>query len=84
MEFLLIMLTKRVREKDLNENIKRVYEVIVENLYTEQSLFQKYVWLRDYFTESLKYTSSFIPEMAVPNNQYKKILEDWIEKFERL
>jgi len=76
--------TKTVREKDLNENIKRVYEVIVENLYIEQSLFQKYVWLRDYFTESLKYTSSFIPEMAGPHSPYKKILKDWTEKFERL
>ncbi|UAY53202.1 hypothetical protein [Ferruginibacter albus] len=70
---------KTIRNNDINNNIKSVYEVIKNNLYTHQGLFQKYIWLRDYFLECMKLTESL-----ATNQKHKKDINVWIEKFERL
>lgn len=76
--------------------LQSVYEKIVENLYAEQKLYSKYIWLRDYFIECLKLTKSVIL-LKYDNDEeydasyyenydkdYIEELEEWIEKFERL
>ncbi|GHN01559.1 hypothetical protein WSM22_30480 [Cytophagales bacterium WSM2-2] len=86
---------KSVLQLSLNENIKKVYETIVKNLYGEQKLYSKYVWLRDYFTEWLKLTkfnievryreASFFDRTASPmRDKHYRMIADWLKKFERL
>jgi hypothetical protein len=75
---------KSILKESLNGNLQKVYEVIVENLYSEQKLYSKYIWLRDYFLETLKLTHSYMlhPIMDIP--KHNRDLHQWIEKFERL
>lgn len=75
---------KTVKKDELNNNIKKIYETIVENLYTEQKLYSKYVWLRDYYIESLKLTDSLTKSETREMKVHKRDLENWIKKFERL
>jgi hypothetical protein len=86
---------KSVLQLSLNENIKKVYETIAKNLYGEQKLYSKYVWLRDYFTEWLQLTKSNLEGQyqgatldnkqvsSTVDKQYKMI-KNWLNKFERL
>lgn len=76
--------TRTVQENELNGNIKMIYQTIVENLYTEQKLYSKYIWLRDYFLESLRLTNSLVAPDTNEEKAHKKNLNDWILKFERL
>lgn len=73
-----------ILKESLNGNLERVYEVILENLYSEQKLYSKYVWLRDYFLETLKLTNSQLTGEVKSVLKHRKELQDWIEKFERL
>lgn len=75
---------KSILKETINGNLKKVYEVIVENLYSEQKLYSKYVWLRDYFLEILRHTNSLLTDDVKTLTKQKKELQNWIEKFERL
>jgi hypothetical protein len=75
---------KSILEKSIDGNIDRVYNLIVENLYSEQKLYSKYVWLRDYFLEILKQTYSTINGTSDAILKHKKEIDGWIKKFERL
>lgn len=75
---------KTIQKEIINGNIKKIYEVIVENLYGDQKLYSKYVWLRDYFIECLHLTLANSPESTRAETRHKESLEDWIEKFKRL
>lgn len=75
---------KIIRKEKINGNLKKVYELILKNLYGEQKLYSKYVWLRDYFIECLKLTESISPITKTAQKNHKIKLEEWIEKFERL
>lgn len=75
---------KTIKSKELNGNINKIYQTIIENLYTDQKLYSKYVWLRDYYLESLKLTNSLIKGDSRAEGFHKKNLENWIQKFERL
>lgn len=86
---------KSILQLSLNENIKKVYETIAKNLYGDQKIYTKYVWLRDYFTEWLQLTKAAIEaklegslleqrELDPPVEKRYKIVTDWLKKFERL
>jgi hypothetical protein len=76
---------KTVKERELNRNISKVYENITDYLYSEQSLYLKYVWLRDYFLEQLKLALQAY-DMSTDNRppKIKKNLETWLDLFQRL
>lgn len=69
-------------KQDKIEGLNFVHETIVENLYAEQKLYSKYVWLRDYFIECLEITKSLIEDTAT--KEYKTQLKKWLSKFKRL
>jgi uncharacterized LabA/DUF88 family protein len=75
---------RAVKKETINGNLKRVYEMITENLYTEQSLYSKYIWLRDYFYECLKLTQISIAEDESVSRRHKRNIEEWKDKFDRL
>lgn len=82
---------KTILKFTINGNIKKVYETINKNLYSDQKLYSKYVWLRDYFIERLKLNYSYLKVVLNDNinqtNSTKKQMKDlaqWLEKFERL
>jgi hypothetical protein len=75
---------KSILRDSLNGNLKKVYESIIENLYSEQKLYSKYVWLRDYFLEILRLTHSLLDGTSLQIPKHQKELQDWIAKFERL
>ncbi len=75
---------KTIQKDFINGNIKKIYEVIRENLYGEQKLYSKYVWLRDYFIECLNLTILNTPENTKGELEHKYKLKEWIEKFQRL
>jgi len=52
--------------------------------YFEQSLYSKYVWLRDYFYECLKLTQTFIDEDESVSKRHKRNVEEWKDKSDRL
>lgn len=58
---------------------RKVYDNIKKNLYSDQAIYTKYIWLRDYYIACLSYTSKMIND-----NRQKTNLENWIEKFKRL
>jgi hypothetical protein len=74
---------KTIRKQEINGNIKKVYELIVENLYSEQKLFSKYVWLRDYFIECLRLTEVQASAAGTDGKHLADVI-GWIDKFERL
>jgi len=63
----------------IHKTITSVYEMIKNNLYTDQSIFDKYIWIKNYYLESLKNVDT---EML--HSSTRKAIEDWKEKFERL
>jgi len=75
---------KSIKKDELIGNMARLHKTIVDNLYSEQSLYSKYIWLKDYFLEVLKLTRHSINSESVFDGAYAKELEKYIEKFERL
>lgn len=86
---------KSILQLSLNDNIKKVYETISKNLYSDQKLYTKYAWLRDYFIEWLLMINSFLKqqfeERQLKDNRKLKLLDkqqklifDWLIKFQRL
>jgi hypothetical protein len=75
---------KVIGRDKINENLKKTYDLIKNNLYGEQKLYTKYVWLRDYFTECLKLTESASLSTTAAQKNHKIKLKEWIERFERL
>ena len=86
---------KSILQLSVNNNIKKVYETISKNLYGDQKLYSKYVWLRDYFIEWLLVTNSFIEQQYEERllndklrlaslNKQSKTITSWLEKFRRL
>ncbi len=72
---------KMISQSEINTSLKKVYDVLVENLYGEQKLYSKYVWLRDYFIECL---NESISSDSKKTNAYNSKLTDWRDRFERL
>jgi hypothetical protein len=75
---------KTIQKEEINGSIKKIYEVISENLYGEQKLYSKYVWLRDYFLECLILTAAFTSYSTKSEKLHKDKLNEWINKFDRL
>jgi Asp-tRNA(Asn)/Glu-tRNA(Gln) amidotransferase C subunit len=75
---------KIIMKNSIEGNLKYVYETIVKNLYSEQKLYSKYVWLKNYFLEILRLTETSLTDTTNGTLKHKKALKDWIEKFERL
>jgi len=75
---------KTVKSNGLNNNIKKVYEVIVDNLYSDQKLYSKYTWLKDYYLECLILMYQKLPDGTKAEKQHKTSLFNWINKFQRL
>jgi hypothetical protein len=73
---------KIIKQKSINGNLKEIYKTIVKNLYSDQKLYSKYVWLRDYFIECLQLTHSLtlLDKECVQTGH----ISYWIEKFKRL
>jgi len=74
----------KVIKETLNGNLKLLYETIVENLYSDQKLFTKYIWLRDYFLECLQKTAVYLNEDKKTTTSYKAKLDAWIHLFQEL
>lgn len=68
----------------IEDNLKHVQDTIIKNLYSEQKLYSKYVWLKNYFLETLKLTESSLDDSTTQTLEHKKTLKSWIKKFERL
>jgi len=66
-------------EKTISKVIGKVYYNLKKNLYSEQKLYSKYTWLKNYYLEFVKYS-----EATTPNKLHKSVLKEWITKFERL
>lgn len=75
---------KTIRKEGIDGNIRKIYEVISENLYSEQKLYSKYVWLRDYFLECLRINLSCSSGLSKTEMNHRISLTSWINKFERL
>ena len=72
-----------IRDYKINQSINKVYELIRDNLYSDQKLFDKYVWLRNYFIECLDNTINFAAEDSL-DEEFKSELERYKKKFSRL
>lgn len=71
---------KIINYSKIDSNLSIVYECIFDNLYSEQKLYSKYIWLRDYFIETLRVAVV----MALEDKRYQRELSAWVNKFERL
>jgi len=75
---------KIVMKEKLHGADLKTYQTILENLYTDQKVFSKYIWLRDYFLESFKLTHFILTNELQFNNGHTNKISKWIEKYERL
>jgi len=75
---------KTIKQSELNGNIKKIYETILDNLYIDQKLYSKYVWLRDYYLEILKKTEFYVSQDKNGSEKFKTSLSVWIQTFEGL
>ena len=75
---------KIIRKHNVTSTMRSVHEMIIDNLYQEQSLYSKYIWLRDYFYECLKWTYIQIEEDESVLKRHKTNIEQWKDKFDRL
>lgn len=74
-----------IKENEIKGSINSLYNTIRENLYSEQKLFGKYTWLKDYFYECIEETFSHTADKpGVESLAYQATLSDWAEKFNRL
>lgn len=67
------------QDNKIHKTVSSVYEMIKSNLYADQSIFEKYIWIKNYYLESLQKTNT---TSLHPNT--KRAIEDWIIKFDRL
>lgn len=77
---------KTILERSINGNINKIYDSIGANLYSDQRLYSKYVWLRDYFIERMKVVEAGLRETRHPHTYrgHTENVLNWISKFERL
>ncbi len=75
---------KVIKETEINGNMKYLYATIKENLYSDQKLFTKYIWLRDYFLELLRKMESISKDNLSFSKAYRTSLLTWIHQFEEL
>lgn len=73
-----------VKEHEIKGSISTLYTTIRENLYSEQKLFSKYTWLKDYFFECIEETRVNINDKEGNTLAYQATLTDWADKFYRL
>ncbi len=76
--------SKIIKKDTITITLGRVYDTIKENLYTEQKYFQKYIWLRDYFKETIQITVSRLGLEPAKDTQYIHTLQEWERKFNAL
>jgi hypothetical protein len=73
-----------VTSEKLND-LSGVYATIMKHIYSEQKLYSKYMWLRDYFLERLMQTEMILNARNTTQSiGYKKRVTEWIQKFNRL
>jgi len=65
-------------DKKIHKTITSVYEMIKANLYTDQSIFEKYIWIKNYYLESLQKV-----KLDLLHQSTRKAIESWTEKFDR-
>ena len=78
---------KTIKELEVVGNLERIYDMIVENLYSDQRLYTKYIWLRDYFIECLKLTHTIhFTKHTRTDEELRQMdkLRSWMERFYRL
>lgn len=75
---------KVIRKEKISGNLEKVYEIIIDNLYGDQKLYTKYVWLRDYFLECLSLVEDRLVNEKNTNRIYIRKLNEWFSKFARL
>jgi hypothetical protein len=68
-----------IKKDEISDSIEKLYETIRENLYSEQKLFSKYMWLKEYFLECLSVTKGS-PGAMLDGSR----LEELIQRFKRL
>lgn len=74
-----------IKEDEIKGSISTLYATIKENLYSEQKLFGKYIWLKDYFYECIEETYLNISSKHESDTlEYQAKLSNWAEKFNRL
>lgn len=71
--------TIAAKDGRISKIISKVYSNIKKNLYSEQKLYAKYNWLRNYYLECIKRSI-----LIVEDRLQKRVLSAWIVKFERL
>lgn len=78
---------KAIKQLEVTGNLERTFEMIRENLYSDQRLYGKYIWLRDYFVECLRLTHDIHNrENTWPDGAkvHMNTLRSWIDRFNRL
>jgi hypothetical protein len=76
---------KIITKDGVSNSLAVLYETILDNLYSEQRLFAKYTWLKDYFLECLQLTHHLNSiNTGTKARVYQKELEEWSTKFTRL
>ncbi len=75
--------TRVLKSNKIYANFHKLYDTIVENFYGDQSLYIKYVWLKDYFLEHLQIRLDSIP-LNKHDTNYANDIQNWIDKFKRL
>ena len=74
-----------IKEHEIKGSISTLYTTIRENLYSEQKLFGKYTWLKDYFYECIEETYiNTADRRGADTLEYQATLTGWAEKFNRL
>lgn len=74
-----------IKENEIKGSIQTLYETIRENLYSEQKLFSKYTWLKEYFYECIDQTYQHVGnKRATDTLLYESELTEWANKFNRL
>ncbi len=64
-------------------SLTNIFKDLVNNLYSEQKHYTKYLWIKNYFINSLmEYEASLIEEKSQFNTGYGlEVVKKWIEKF---
>lgn len=63
----------------IHKTVTSVYDMIKSNLYADQSIFEKYIWIKNYYLENLQKIDT-----STLHFNTKRAIEEWIEKFDRL
>lgn len=75
---------KVVKSNEIERSLERIHQHIKDNLYGDQRLYSKYIWLKDYFLETLELQHHRTTVVDEESRKYKAEINKWIELFEEL